>query len=337
MALRLPSSDTAHLFLYMPLFAVTAAAVTWNLSNMWRTRPRRRTGRAEFGLRLPAPRGAVARARLAAALVNAAAAALLAWAVHTAHFLFADGALVPRMMAEAHAAGGASLREIAPVLSGPLIVLTGFAWLVMHLSLRMLLPYALVLFLLDTLLKKGLKLTAWLFPEVDPLVYVFRPNWEVDTVFFVSVVPAMVLCGWWVRRIRAREGGAILLLWFAGAALLYPFATGYRGTPPDELAVSALLLSALAVLPWPWLLLTADGGGLFTRVPPSGAVQHARFAAAVPRRRRLAQALCLFLLAGILAWMRWPAEPSWKAVYRERGLPTSLQELNTRYAHVPPA
>ena len=336
-ALRLPSSDTAHLFLYMPLFAVTAAAVTWNLSNMWRTRPRRRTGRAEFGLRLPAPRGAVARARLAAALVNAAAAALLAWALHTTHFLLADGALVPRMMAEAHAAGGASLREIAPVLFGPLIVLTGFAWLVMHLSLRMLLPYALVLFLLDTLLKKGLKLTARLFPEVDPLVYVFRPNWEVDTVFFVSVVPAMVLCGWWVRRIRAREGGSILLLWLAGAALLYPFSTGYLGTPPDDLAVSALLLSALAVLPWPWLLLTADGGGLFTRVPPSDAAQHARFAAAVPRRRRLAQALCLLLLAGVLAWMRWPAEPSWKAVYRERGLPTSLQELNTRYAHVPPA
>lgn len=332
-----PSSDTANLFLYMPLFAVTAAAVTWNLSNMWRNRPRRRTGRAEFGLRLPAPRGAVARARLAAALVNAAAAALLAWAVHTAHFLLADGALVPRMMAEAHAAGGASLREIAPVVFGPLVLLTGIAWIIMHLSLRMLLPYALVLFLLDTLLKKGLKLTAWLFPEVDPLVYVFCPNWEVDTVFFVSVVPAMVLCGWWARRIRAREGGSILLLWLAGAALLYPFSAGYGGYTAHELVLSAALLSSLAVLPWPWLLLTADGGGLFTRVPPSDSAQHARFAAAVPRRRRLAQALCLLLLAGILAWMRWPAEPSWKAVYRERGLPTSLQELNTRYAHVPPA
>ena len=326
---------------FAPLLGLLAAAFVWNLRMTWRNRPRK-IRRADFDMRLPVPRAEVARARMMAALANLAAAVGLLWAAHTAAFLFMDGTLVPRLFWEGLASGATSPREVATLLFAPFLLAAAAAWLVMHLPTRLLLPvlvFGTVGFLIVSLYQDRSDLLISLAARRDLRHAV---NWALDRIpFFLMVLavvglPVTAAAGGRMGRLAPRRAAVMLALWAALAVGLYPFSLGLTGTDARSAAFLWPALGAALVLPWPVVTLTLGREGFRTRMDLENPAQHARFAAGEPGPVRLRRAVGVLLLFGLLAWMRWPADPAWKTLLQEHGLPTSWETLNTWYPTVPP-
>ncbi len=334
-------SRLTHIAVFAPLLGLLAAAFVWNLRMTWRNRPRK-IRRADFDMRLPVPRAEVARARMMAALANLAAAVGLLWAAHTAVFLFADGTLVPRLFWEGLASGATSPREVAVILFAPFLVAAAAAWLVMHLPTRLLLPVlvlGVVGFLILSLYQDRSDLLMRM-SEAKIVRYVLEL--ALDRVpFFLMVLavvglPVTAAAGVRMGRLAPRRAAVMLALWVTLAVGLYPFSLGLAGTDARSAAFLCLALGAALVLPWPVVTLTLGREGLRARMDRENPAQHARFAAGEPGPARLRRAVGVLLLFGLLAWMRWPADPAWKTLLRARGLPTSWEALNMWYPPVPP-
>ncbi|HNY85534.1 MAG TPA: hypothetical protein PKN23_03480 [Candidatus Hydrogenedentes bacterium] len=330
-----------QLTVFAPLLGLLAAAFVWNLRMTWRNRPRK-IRRADFDMRLPVPRAEVARARMMAALANLAVAVGLIWVLHTATFLFADGTLVPRLFWEGLGSGATSPREVAVILFAPFLLAAAAAWLVMHLPTRLLLPVlvvGVVGYLIVSLFQDRSDLM-WRLTVNRDLRHAV--NWALDrTPFFLMVLavvglPVTAAAGVRMGRLAPRRAAVMLALWAALVVLLYPFSLGLNGTDARSAAFLCLAFGAALVLPWPVVTLTLGREGLRARMDRENPAQHARFAAGEPRPARLRRAVGVVLLFGLLAWMRWPADPAWKTLLRERGLPTSWEALNAWYPPVPP-
>ncbi len=330
---------SAHLFIFMPLFGLLAAAVVWNLRTAWRNRPRR-VRRADFDMRLPAPRAALARARLAAALANLAVAVGLAWAFYAGWVFFADGMLVPKLMAEVHAAGGASLRESALVFIGPALLAAAAAWLVMHLPARPLL--VLLVLALAYILARTV------FRHSDIVMFV-SDIYGVDELFqwiedhfrlLLVLIPLLLLAGFalsglWLGALTRRSGLGVLAVWLGLALALYPTSLTPAANTTYETVLACLVMAALLVLPWPALVVMLGRESFFARMERENPEQHQRFQRLQPPAARRKKAVFLLTIIALLAWLRWPAEPAWQAAYRAQGLPASLEELNASYVDVP--
>lgn len=331
----------ARVAIFAPMLGLLAAAFVWNLRMTWRNRPRK-IRRADFDMRLPVPRAEVARARMMAALANLAAAVGLLWAVHTAAFLFADGSLVPRLFWEGLASGATSPREVAVILFAPFLLAAAAAWLVMHLPTRLLLPvlvFGVVGFLILSLYQDRSDLLMRM-SEAKIARYILRLALD-RTPFFLMVLavvglPVTAAAGVRMGRLAPRRAAVLLALWAALAVGLYPFSLGLAGADARSAAFLCLALGAALVLPWPVVTLTLGREGLRARMDRENPAQHARFAAGEPGPARLRRAVGVLLLFGLLAWMRWPADPAWKTLLREHNLPTSWEALNAWYPTVPP-
>ncbi len=335
----MPRFGTAHLFIFMPLFGLLAAALVWNLRTAWRNRPRR-VRRADFDMRLPAPRAALARARLAAALANLAVAVGLAWALYAGWLLFADGMLVPKLMAEVHAVGGTSLRDIALVFIGPALLAAAAAWLIMHLPTR---PVLVLL-----VLALAYILARTVFKDSDLVMFVSNIN-GVDDIFqwiedhfrlLLVLIPLLLLAGFalsglWLGALTRRSGLGVLAVWLGFTLALYPTSLTPAANTTYETVLACLVMAALLVLPWPALVVMLGRESFFARMERENPEQHLRFHRLQPSSARRKKAVLLLTIIALLAWLRWPAEPAWQAAYRAQGLPASLEELNASYAHVP--
>lgn len=330
-----------QLTVFAPLLGLLAAAFVWNLRMTWRNRPRK-IRRADFDMRLPVPRAEVARARMMAALANLAVAVGLIWVLHTAAFLFADGTLVPGLLWEGLTSGATSPREVAVILFAPFLAAAAAAWLVMHLPARLLLPVlvvGVVGFLIVSLFQDRSDLMMRV-SEAEIARYILRLALD-RTPFFLMLLavvglPVTAAAGVRMGRLAPRRAAVMLALWAALAVGLYPFSLGLNGTDARSAAFLCLAFGAALVLPWPVVTLTLGREGFRARMDRENPAQHARFAAGEPRPARLRRAVGVLVLFGLLAWMRWPADPAWKTLLRGHNLPTSWEALNAWYPPVPP-
>ena len=333
-----PRFGIAHLFIFMPLFGLLAAALVWNLRTAWRNRPRR-VRRADFDMRLPAPRAALARARLAAALANLAVAVGLAWALYAGWLLFADGMLVPKLMAEVHAAGGAGLRDIALVFIGPALLAAAAAWLIMHLPTRSVLV---LLVLVLMFLLAGIYLehaySFWVIRQIymhEAMRWLKGYGLRLALILPFLLMAGFSLTGLWLGVLTKRAILGVGMLWLGLTALIYPYESAPFDGQISGSVLASLFMAALLMLPWPALVVMLGRESFFARMQRENPEQHLRFHRLQPSSARRKKAVLLLTIIALLAWLRWPAEPAWQAAYRAQGLPASLEELNASYAHVP--
>ncbi|HPG69261.1 MAG TPA: hypothetical protein PLO37_20640 [Candidatus Hydrogenedentes bacterium] len=326
--------DPYWLFEKLPFYALVLASFAWALRLFWREwvgggRP------AIFATRQPITKARMAQARLIAAAVNLAVALVIVAVVYAVSFLFAEDALFARLLMQARSHGYTNIREICGILIGPSIIAGIAAWAVLGATNRtgiwLLVPEgaAAVLLLTRVMIDRevrGTLLDTW-SPSVFWLALVLPQLWLV----------ASMAVAWWSGRMRWRSLAVCLLLWAAITLGVFPFLAPHSTYGAAMAVAVSLALGALAVLPYSVMTLDFSRLGLREPVSHENSRQHAR---GQRRRMSLGHAVGLLALVGAVAvfvWIRWPAEPVYKAVLRAEGLPTNPTELDAWYAEVPKA
>ncbi|MBW7862917.1 MAG: hypothetical protein GX580_01085 [Candidatus Hydrogenedens sp.] len=333
------------LFEVLPYGAVLLMAFPWYLRSGAKIRfgAHRPTG---YEMRLPVPRAALAAARLRVAGINLAVALGLAWAVQTAHFLFADNHVVLYLLADGLQTGGADWREVATLLLGPALAVGVAAWIIMTNAAwvgSMAAIGGALYFFLRSLPFSHIRDWASFLPTLEYLLAfpgrLYSPFWGmavtslifITLLWFVAGVALMRVLGVSTRRAAA----VTLLLWPGIAAALFPWSDrpdhGFEWTG----VMVCLTLAALALQGRTNALRTACGLGWFDRLTPmeKGGAGNSTFGL---KSVRMLWALTVLLAAVGLVWLRWPSEPARARMLRAEGRPATLEELNNWYLPVSP-
>ncbi|HEO69844.1 MAG TPA: hypothetical protein ENN80_01175, partial [Candidatus Hydrogenedentes bacterium] len=312
------------LFEVTPLIALVLAAFALGLRAT--SRPRHGARPASFRIRQPISKAQMAQAHLIASGISVVSSLAVVGIVSTWSFLFAHDGHIAALLSEALAHGETHCREIAALLAGPLLLVGGAAWVIVGLSNR---------FGIWMLALTGLPALLFLLAVSPYADHSFLEGPGVTWACFGALLPVLFFLGSLIiagkKHLLSNVSLiACALLWFAFALATYPFALTHPRQNTPVLVLISLALGALIVLPYvaTTLVLGARDRGQLARENPR---QH-RFGGRVAW---LATAAIVILLA-FLAWLRWPAEPAWKDVWRADGKPTSLDELDTWYEHVPP-
>jgi hypothetical protein len=160
---------------------------------------------------------------------------------------------------------------------------------------------------------------------------------EETILFLLLVAPSVAVISLIAGIIKGRRLGLIsrktavmcAMAWSALTLLFFPFSSC---SAPYQLPIYLLMcagLGALGVLPFTSAVLALSRECADKPSPEKAPVHGIAWCGAA----------CLVIAAIVIAfltWMRWPSEPAWKAAFRAKGLPGSLEELDAWYTHLPP-
>ena len=283
----------------------------------------------------PIPAAQMATAQLTAfglALALGCAAATL---LSVGHFLFGHEGICLGVIRESMAAGEANLRELLGYLLGTPIVIGLVAWALLSGGTRTVQGgvAACLVTLVGVVAVELMGVPLISENPASSIVEFF--SYLLSSVFLLVLTLAALAWCFLRRTMPRRHLVGCLGVWAAVAAFFYPFGqTEVMDLDRLSLLV-ALAFGALAVLPYPALLID-----LHRRRHGVGAVadakQHAAyFRPPVSPVRRGAWTMGLLALLLFFTWLRWPAEPVYIQALHARGLPVTRAELNAAYPEVP--
>lgn len=308
----------------LPLFALLFAAANCGLSR-WGMGLRKRDARHLFAYLYPATSAEMAMARLAAGAIALVPTVLLVAVVTNGAFLLGHERIALDFLSSALGDGGAAPREIAALFLGAPILFGLAAWVLLHADdpfLVLSIPLTL-LFLLCASLSDN---AGWGW------------GWALCAVWFglfVLYAAARLAVARYREAIPARHFLACLAIWAGVALFLYPFSEQAEAMECLTWLATSMAGGALAILPYPMIVLRLQR----LRSGEAAAVNPAEHARRTGRpqslSRRAAFAIALMAMAGFLAWLRWPAEPAYRASLRAQGYPATLSDLSAWYPEVP--
>jgi hypothetical protein len=324
------SSNGIVIFEVFPYLALLLASFAWLLQ--FARRDRYQQGRrASFSHRQPITASQKAYARLIVSGMNLAAALAIIALVFPLHtFLF--GTRFGAMISEALACGEASLREVLGFFVGIPLLVGLLAWLIMNgtdtrRSFAGVIYFNLVFLVLGLAALREATSWAWLRQLTTPALWL------------LIVLPSLGLISGLFATFRRglisrRSVLACVLLWVVFAAGFFPFASLHSQDGFYVFAAASMSLGALPLLPYIGAVVSMSRRAPMERLTWENPEQHVR---ARGQRNRFVRAACLMAgviaLAG-LAWLRWPQEPAYKALWRAEGLPTNAEELRAWYPAV---
>lgn len=214
--------------------------------------------------------------------------------------------------------GEASCRELLAFFLGVPILYGFVAWVLLSadcLFLAFWIPFVVAVDLLASVLGEIAGHSAQ--PEID---------------WFFAGLPIVFAGGMLLRALRRgvlsyRHVLMCLVAWAAVAAFFYP----YRTLGASEVSLPALYLcvsaGALVVLSYPAAALRLQRIRHGENVAANAAEHGRRPRGTRPLSRRALAVLAGLGCAGFLVWLRWPAEPAYKAALRAQGYPATASEL----------
>lgn len=281
---------------------------------------------------MPATVRQVARARLLAdgvALFGTLCGVSLVYVI----WLFtADDGLLFSMATAGLASGYASLREVLAWVTGVPIIAGVAAWVGMSVAYRPIRRFVILVFVTG--------ITVNILYEMIPHGHGYPIlTGEQNLGMLLSVVIAfLVVIALLALRQRSISLGTIArscVLWGGLTLALYPFEP--RIADGQWFDAGSLLVSAAvgAAMILPYYAAVLD---ISRRRRGKWDEQGAAVSSSVPDvtalRVRRAGWVVLMLVALLVAWIRWPAEPAVCALWRSQGLPATPQELNALYPPV---
>jgi len=322
------------LYEVIPFAAVLLASFAWRLQTGWGDM-RRQGALASFALRQPVTTAQKAQARLFVAGTNLAATLAVVTFVFILHALLGDDLLLSRLVSEALVQRETNLRELLGFFVGLPLVAGLVAWVIMEsfLGVGKWMAVALcgvvsVLLLIPMLSLFGLQA---LLPDGIPVT--FRP-----AIWVLILLPTLGLVfGLTISLQRGlmsrRYVLACVLLWVVIAAGIFPYSLFFPGSSTYVILLASIGWAALPLLPYPASLLGQSRRARKERLIRENPEQHLRQRRGGRAARAANAVVILIALAGFV-WIRWPAEPAYKAAWREQSLPTNLAELNEWYTPV---
>ena len=164
-------------------------------------------------------------------------------------------------------------------------------------------------------------------------------SWLLYVLLFVIVFPTLwlaagILVTCWKGYVSRLFPVLCVALWAVVALGFFPFSVPLTSNNGASFVLASLALGALAVLPFVSVTLGLSQDGVREPLAGNNPLQHLRATREGTRRLRAVGVVVLLIAVVALAWIRWPAEPAWIAMWRSQGLPTTLDELNAWYAPV---
>jgi len=321
--------EQTEVFEILPYVTLLIMSFIWRLQ-VSRVEKKEHSRPAAFELRLPITAAQNAQARLIVAGANLAPTLLIIALIPILHSLLTGDGFV-RIASESLARGETSLREVLGFYVGIPLVVGLLAWLIMNPTLGAWMVVALCGSI-------AIDSVTWLSDEMGPswswLLYAVRP-----VLWILILLPTLGLASGLARTfgrglISGRSLLTCALLWIIFATAFFPFSLVSSGESVHVLTIASIGLGALPLLPYVGTVVMlsrrATRGPLVRENPE----QHLRSRRAGNLITRLA-CLCVCLVAlAAFAWLRWPAEPAYKALWRAQGLPTNVQEVEAWYPPV---
>ena len=309
-------------FEILPFVALLLASFAWHLNWGDRGLKDRPTS---FLLRQPMTGARMAQARLISTGVNLGLVLAVIAVAHTISFLWTDHAMFLWIIVKALQSGETDLREVAGVLTGPLLASGLIAWVFMNMW-----GYIWII------------ISNPVLATVAIVAVVLDGFTQSEAVFSMIILVPVLLLGaglftaWRKGLLSRRSIFACIASWAILTVVLFPFSSVYTSGDVLPLFLVDLAVSALAVSPYVNETLYLCRRGPRETLTAENPDQHRR---ALPGKNWALRGAGLTLLVAalaLIAWIRWPEEPPYKKKWRSEGLPTNLEELNAWYAPVKP-
>ena len=320
------------------LFEIFPYVVLLLMSFMWllqasRVAKKEHSRPAAFELRLPITAAQNAQARLIVAGANLAPTLLIIALIPILHSLLTGDGFA-RIVSESLARGETSLHEVLGFFVGIPLAVGLLAWLIMSPTLEAGGWMAVALWGSIAIIASVAPFSDKMGPSWSWLLYAVRP-----ALWILILLPTLGLASGLARTfgkglISGRSLFTCALLWIIFATAFFPFSLVSSENGVHVLAIASIGLGALPLLPYVGTVVMlsrrATKGPLVRENPE----QHLRTRrAGNPITRIACLCVCLVTLAAF-AWLRWPAEPAYKALWRAQGLPTNVKEVEAWYPPV---
>lgn len=275
-----------------------------------------------LGFHMPITRALVEKARLTATGIRAVSLLGLVTIISTLAFFCDENGMALRVLLDTLHTNILSMRHAVLIILGPPVFAAVLGCAFYSLRLK-----AATLGMLATILAGAFFLLGNI-SHFDTGMYV---SWCMGGGLSLCFLVDLVLV-WRKRWISTHAFAGCLAVWAGIALLVFPAMDGDTFT--SQALLVALGIAALAVWSYPAGIRGDKGHSWRVRIQPENPEQHRRLAPAQAGPGRVVWVVALVAGVLFLAWMRWPAEPAWKAVWREKHLPASLAELNAWYKPV---
>ena len=316
---------TTHAFEILPFVAVVFGTILW--AGVYGGAGLRRRSREDvFRYLQPMTAADMAKARLIAAGAALVVTLTVAAAVSSCALLFGHGGIAGRLLLEAIRHGETTVREVLALFLGIPLIVGLVCWGCTGRSQGQSWVYIIGVLGLEMVIALG---NAWGDQTARMLLLPFT--------LLVAVTAGLLFWAYWRGLLAMRHVLKCVLAWAAVTLAFYPFSMDLpEGGFVCGALVCSVALGALTVLPYVALVCALarrrhGGDGV-----QDGSQHAARGSATRMTPRRMAAWVAVSLAVLFIGWLRWPAEPAYKALWHAKGYPTNAEEVAAWYPSVPP-